>query len=719
MDIPPDRKNMFLSFRFMYSVLASILFFSQFMYFYLKSSFGMPSLMRNQSGILHQYISSQKLVGEFALFIMGQCALGFAFFAFIYWVIKKNKELLSLNTPAEFLLGFGILFSAVTAVFFANNYYFPFSRFAFWLYGPEHVMLSFFIYAFFTLVFVVFFALAVVAFGKKAVMHRGFRTRWWLGAAVALSVFVGLPFTVSIAGKDHELTAFQNQTDKPNIIIIGIDSLRPDYVASVDGQDHQFLNGQASITPNVDRILQGATVFTNSYTPIARTFPAWISILTGEYPDQNSIYFNLASPKHLDKSRLLTIELKKLGYYTVFGMDDRRFSNIDERYGFDAVIGPGEGMNDFLLGTLNDFPLTNLVINSTLGRFLFPYSYANRSGAVTYNPDSFDTLVDQKIATLNRQPVFLAVHFCLPHWPYYWAVGQPQQGPYLKNASLQFIYEEAVLHADQQVASFWKLLQERGLLKNAIVVVLSDHGESLLEFDSSLFNDTKYNPGKNRVENLTAIKFKKKLYGHGAYLSTLYENHNVLAFRFFGEQANRAGRLDSLVSLIDVKPTLLNLLKQGAHKSTGISLAEAILHGTNTMGFDRSVLMQTGLNVVDLKSQNVRLDKVVNQGMNFYQVDPKTGLLSLQESYLPYLIKNKARSIRYKKWYLLALPRSYFKKDPHPEPRAALINLKTGEWTDNLASDFARQAPVDVMLARMKAVFGANANLDFPELRKA
>lgn len=717
MDIQPRRRTRLFNFRFIYIGLSSLLFFSQFIYFYLNSSFGMPSLMRNQSGILTQYLRSPKLVSEFAWFAFCQFLFGFLFFYFIYWVIQKNKELFNLNKVGEFLLGLGVLFSAVAAVFFANNYYFQFSRFAFWLYGSEHVMLSFFIYAFFSLISVVFIVLALIGAGKKAVRYQGFRKKWWLGAAAALAVFIGLPFTLSIAGKRHEVASLQSHSDQPNIIVIGIDSLRPDYVASVGGQDRKFLNGQATITPNIDRILKGATIFSDSYTPIARTFPAWISILTGQYPDQNSIYFNLISSRHLDKTSLLTVELKKLGYYTIFGMDDRRFSNIDERYGFDAVIGPGEGMNDFLLGALNDFPLTNLIINSRLGRWIFPYSYANRSGAVTYDPASFDSLIDKKIASLNAQPVFLAVHFCLPHWPYYWAVEQPQQGPYLKNASLQYIYEEGILRADHQVASFWQLLEARGLLKNAIVVVLSDHGESLLEFDSRLFEDDKYNPGKNRVANLTPIKFKKKLYGHGAYLSTLYENHNVLAFRFFGQQVNRAGRINSLVSLIDIKPTVLNLLNQPSNKSSGVSLAQVILQGSDTLGTDRSVMMQTGLNVVDLKSQNVKLDTVVNRGMNFYQVDPKTGLLSLQESYLPYLIKNKARSILYKNWYLLALPRSYFKKDPVPEPRAALIDLKTGQWTDNLASDFAHRAPVALMLKRMKNLFGSNMSLDFPECR--
>ena len=716
MDIRQRVKSTLLNFRFVYIFVTTILFFSQFAYFYIKSAFGMPTLMRTQNGILHQYISSPKLVIEFSLFILAQILVSVVFFGLTYWVIQKNKKFFNLTRAGEFLLGFLILSVAVFAVLFTNNYYFQFSKFSFWAYGALHIEFGFLCYVFFALVFVVFLGLALFEFSREIRRANRIARRWWGCVSAAVIMLIGVPFTLSIANKHHDQVDAQNVTNKPNIIIIGIDSLRPDYVAALDGKGRHFVTGQPSITPNIDNLLQGATIMTNSYTPLARTFPSWVSILTGEYPDQNGIYFNLMDPKHLDHKALLTHQLKKMGYYTVFGMDDRRFSNIDKRYGFDAIIGPQEGMNDFLLGTFNDFPLTNLLVNSKLGRLLFPYSYGNRSAAVTYDPASFDYLVDQRLANLGNQPLFLAVHFCLPHWPYFWAVTHPKRGPYLRKANLQFVYEQGVLRADQQVGSFWNLLQDRGFLKNAIVIVLSDHGESLLSYDARLFQDDKFNPGTHRPADLVKVKLKKELYGHGAYLSTLFENHTVLAFRVFGEQKNKPGRIDSLASLIDVKPTLFGLLKQDAATPSGVSFADQIMQGKSFPLADRGVMMQTGLNVVNLKSEQIPVQKMLDKGLNFYQVDPKTGLVTLQESHLPKLIKDKAHSIRYENWYLVAFPAAYFAKIDKPEPRAILINLQTGEWTDNLASSFAQQAPLVLMLKQMKALFTRNIDLNFPEL---
>src|SRR3990167_2287324 len=62
---------------------------------------------------------------------------------------------------------------------------------------------------------------------------------------------------------------------RPNIFIVGIDSLRPDFL-------HYF--GRNIQTPFIDHFLKSAYVFTESITPLARTFPSWTAILTGQSP---------------------------------------------------------------------------------------------------------------------------------------------------------------------------------------------------------------------------------------------------------------------------------------------------------------------------------------------------------------------------------------------------------------------------------------------------
>lgn len=120
--------------------------------------------------------------------------------------------------------------------------------------------------------------------------------------------------------------------------------------------------------------------------------------------------------------------LKRQGYTTIYATDDRRFNNIDKEFGFEEVIGPKLGINDVILGTSNDLPLSNLLINFRISSWLFPYNYSNRASYFSYYPQTFTTKLKHDLASdVHTMPVFLGVHFTLPHWPYAWASSLPEQ----------------------------------------------------------------------------------------------------------------------------------------------------------------------------------------------------------------------------------------------------------------------------------------------------
>ena len=68
----------------------------------------------------------------------------------------------------------------------------------------------------------------------------------------------------------------------PNIVIIGIDSLRNDLQVPRQGR---------GATPNIRRFLDDSRRFSDATTPLARTYPSWVSILTGRHPghDQRAL----------------------------------------------------------------------------------------------------------------------------------------------------------------------------------------------------------------------------------------------------------------------------------------------------------------------------------------------------------------------------------------------------------------------------------------------
>ena len=99
----------------------------------------------------------------------------------------------------------------------------------------------------------------------------------------------------------HYFNLNQNQElqSKPNIILLGIDSLSPE---SINKENMPFLN----------KLLNESTQFTNSISPLARTYPAWSSILTGLYAEHHHAEENLISKNLINSKASIIWKLNQL-----------------------------------------------------------------------------------------------------------------------------------------------------------------------------------------------------------------------------------------------------------------------------------------------------------------------------------------------------------------------------------------------------------------------
>ena len=195
---------------------------------------------------------------------------------------------------------------------------------------------------------------------------------------------------------------------RPHIIIIGVDSLSPTAMTP-------------KLTPTLWAFTHQNVWFEETVSPLARTYPAWSTILSGLHPFHHKARYNLIGTDHAAESSIAW-KMKQAHYTTLFATDDRRFNLLDESFGFEDIIGPRRGVNDMLMGTFNDFLLGNLLINTRIGQWFFPYNYMNRASYFSYYPETFDRALQQAIQSYHQeQPLFMAVHFTLPHWPYTYA----------------------------------------------------------------------------------------------------------------------------------------------------------------------------------------------------------------------------------------------------------------------------------------------------------
>lgn len=422
--------------------------------------------------------------------------------------------------------------------------------------------------------------------------------------------------------------------DKPNIILIGIDSLRQDIPLS-----------DQSLTPNVDAFLKDAVRFDDAITPLARTFPSWVSILTGRDPQTTGAYVNLIPRNLIHTGETLPQRLRRAGYTTQYAIDEVRFSNIDTSYGFDRAITPKIGASDFVLGTLNDTPLSNLVANTRLGAWLFPNTHANRAAANTYDPDTFVERIRHEFQ-FSKGPTFCAVHLTLPHWPYYWATSPSRASDTVPE--IRHLYRAAISRADRQFSGVMEIFRRKGLLDNAVVILMSDHGEAL-----GTAADYPYWDDGDNIRGMTAL-------GHGTSALSPYQYRVVLAMRKFGPDnfPNSGRAFDSPVSLIDVAPTVLDLLSlQPADPFDGISL-KGWLYDTaqDTAIPNRIRFTQSEFNPRGFQPGKTLSTSALNQIANFYEVDPTTDRISLRPQSLEAVLQDRQYAVLRGAEMMVALP---------------------------------------------------------------
>ena len=114
-------------------------------------------------------------------------------------------------------------------------------------------------------------ATAVVASGALAI---ALPAESWRGVARLRFMLprVAVTGVILAAGNAGAAPAEGHARPGPNVVILGVDSLRLAELQRFGGHGR---------TPNIDAFLREADIFPDSTTPLARTFPSWMSILTG------------------------------------------------------------------------------------------------------------------------------------------------------------------------------------------------------------------------------------------------------------------------------------------------------------------------------------------------------------------------------------------------------------------------------------------------------
>lgn len=590
------------------------------------------------------------------------------FQAFWLWAILNGKHLENHHRQLLIIYALTILW-----VLCMNCYFFPLSEFSRLFLPPIPLALIRWLLMGLSAFFLLLTLLGLMRLIKKQPRMT-----------IAL-LTTGIAFSLFIFSPEHESIEEEHTSTQPNIIIIGIDSFSAERLSAKE-------------TPTLFHFINQSVHFTDTISPLARTYPAWSSILTGLYPIHHQARENLTPARLVKSSASIVWPLRQAGYYSIFATDDRRFNTLGNEFGFQEIIGPKTGINDALIGTFNDFPLSNLLVNFKFSRWLFPYNYLNRASHYTYYPATFDKELAARIhAAQSLQPVFLAVHFTLPHWPYAWAQSLPAEvGDEYSVLERGNLYHAAIRQTDKQIGQLFGLLQKEGYLKNSLVIVLSDHGEALYEEGS---RKTSLKGYQGQKPSLLASYFSRKTStelqrsaGHGSDLLSPAQYTCLLGMKI--TQNNRpltqAKIINTRVALIDLAPTIAAFAGLPAKiKPDGLSLLPSLLSSSEPPA-DRAFMLESGM----LPNQFISREKARRYGILLFRVNPTNGLLELRQDKLQRINAMKIYGIIQGDW-LLAL---------YPDDKLyipVLLRLSNGQWTDNLETSFAKGSPAQSLLRQL------------------
>lgn len=678
---PTDKKDglfLYLFILTVFFILLEISFFIQCNRFYLS----------DYELVTKKLMIPATVLPGLAFFLAAQLIVHLTF-CIITWIIAcLSARFFQLVSTQKVMFGIAIWMLGIFIVITANYYFYPNSKFSgLCVLFLRNRTISKIILISLISIYLFFIMLALFE------LFRLLGSRRWGIGALGLILIVCTVFYYPSPMMPQRTTT----TTRPNLIVIGIDSVRPDFLGFF---------GHAINTPFLDTFLNQATVFNEAVTPLARTFPSWAAILTGEYPRQNGIRHDLATQTTVGRRNTLPKVLQGIGYETVFATDEVRFSNIDKNFGFDKIISPPMGLNDFLIGTFNDFPISNLIVNTKIGLWLFPHSYGNRPVHFTYDPDSFLQLVKPILEAPTTKPLFLAIHFCLPHTPYTWS----EQSSRELNAVGH--YEASIERVDKQIADFFDMLSSYHLLEHAIVVVLSDHGEGLEMPGDRLTEESLYQTNLKTGKKNVPLFYPPVLdheginqsAGHGTDVLGLTQYHTLLAFKLYGIAHQQNQMIPGLVSLIDIKPTLLSFLGINFAHLTGESLVAQILGKRSRVDKLRHIFIESDFSPEAIRTVYPDTRKVMLEGIQLFQIDPQTTRLVVKATMGEMIIHSKQFADIYREWMLALYPQNERYRMP------ILINLVSGEWTNDLNSIFALQSPAKEMLKALKLFYGNEIN---------
>jgi len=341
----------------------------------------------------------------------------------------------------------------------------------------------------------------------------------------------------------------------PNVLLLILDTVRA-FNLSAYGYHRPT-------TPNLARRAESGVRFERAFVTSGWTLPSHSGIFTGRYPRELRVDLN--SPLD-NRFPTLAEAMRDRGYATAGFVSNVGFTRAETGLGRgflhyeDFVFSPGLLLQSSSI-------VRTLLSHGSFRKVIGFYDLLGRKSAARMNHDLLSWIGQQD------RPFFAFVNYNDAHRPY--LPEAPFNSLYLKDpeAHASIIrtesrsglppgsdsvltdgYDGALTYLDDQLGKLFDALDQRGLLKNTIVIVTADHGEQFGEHD---------------------------LFWHS---NSLYRQLIQVPLIMFGNERIPAGVHPATpVSLRDLPATVLDLVNGGEHEFPGRSLTYLWSPGADTL----------------------------------------------------------------------------------------------------------------------------------------
>jgi arylsulfatase A-like enzyme len=280
----------------------------------------------------------------------------------------------------------------------------------------------------------------------------------------------------------------------PNVLVIVVDTLRADHVSSY--------GYTRPTTPNLDRIARQGVLFESAISTSSWSLPSHVSLVTGRYLFEHGVGNVQPEPwlgwKNTSFGGFATLgeALQQRGYRTGAFSANRTYFSRDLGFGRsfihfeDYFHSPADMFVRTLYGrefariylkrsdhslvkrTLRRLGWTGLLDQDAEGSGSYGGAFGIRKRADVVNKEALDWIGQDR-----QRPFFAFLNYFDAHDPY----GGPRDYPkpaWPQQATID-AYDDGVKYVDDYIQHLMEELDRRGLTTNTLVIITSDHGESL------------------------------------------------------------------------------------------------------------------------------------------------------------------------------------------------------------------------------------------------